>query len=47
MADWKHILLQSEPSACSDGFDLLRLLNLEDNCIEMWDEVLKLYQLKR
>ncbi|KAJ8625342.1 hypothetical protein MRB53_033872 [Persea americana] len=39
-------IIMPEPSACSNGFDLLRLLNLEDNCIEMWDEVLKLYQLK-
>ncbi|KAF8411905.1 hypothetical protein HHK36_004463 [Tetracentron sinense] len=28
------------------GFDSLRLLNLEDNCIAAWDEVLKLSQLR-
>ena len=29
------------------GFDHLRLLNLEDNCIAEWDEILKLSQLRR
>ncbi|OVA14550.1 CAP Gly-rich domain [Macleaya cordata] len=29
------------------GFDSLRLLNLEDNCLAMWDEILKLSQLRR
>ncbi|XP_042516490.1 tubulin-folding cofactor E isoform X2 [Macadamia integrifolia] len=28
------------------GFDSLRLLNLEDNCIATWDEILKLSQLR-
>lgn len=29
-----------------EGFDSLKILNLEDNCIETWDEVWKLSQLK-
>ncbi|KAE8022275.1 hypothetical protein FH972_008087 [Carpinus fangiana] len=29
------------------GFDSLRLLNLDDNCIAEWDEILKLSQLRR
>ncbi|XP_057974807.1 tubulin-folding cofactor E isoform X2 [Malania oleifera] len=35
------------PTSCGiiQGFDFLRLLNLEDNCIAEWDEILKLSQL--
>lgn len=29
------------------GFDSLRLLNLEENQFEQWEEILKLSQLKR
>ncbi|XP_077231741.1 tubulin folding cofactor E / Pfifferling (PFI) isoform X2 [Tasmannia lanceolata] len=29
------------------GFEFLQVLNLEDNCIDMWDEILKLSQLRR
>lgn len=28
------------------GFDSLRLLNLDDNCIAEWDEIMKLSQLR-
>ncbi|KAK6257866.1 hypothetical protein QUC31_001325 [Theobroma cacao] len=33
-------------SSVVQGFDSLRLLNLEDNCIAEWDDILKLSQLK-
>lgn len=33
-------------SSIVQGFDYLRLLNLEDNCIAEWDEILKLSQLR-
>ncbi|KAG8472672.1 hypothetical protein CXB51_034561 [Gossypium anomalum] len=33
-------------SSTVQGFDSLRLLNLEDNCLAEWDEILKLSQLK-
>lgn len=43
-------IITPEPSSLScasmQGFGSLRLLNLEDNCIEMWDEVLKLSHLR-
>ncbi|KAK7852792.1 tubulin-folding cofactor e [Quercus suber] len=37
-----------EPTSSSvvQGFDSLRLLNLEDNCIAEWDEILKLSQIR-
>ncbi|XP_058090068.1 tubulin-folding cofactor E [Magnolia sinica] len=41
--------IMPEPSAAGtyvEGFDLLRLLNLEDNCIDMWDEIVKFSQLR-
>ena len=38
---------QSPSSIVVEGFDSLRLLNLEDNCIADWNEILKLSQLKR
>ncbi|KAA8549632.1 hypothetical protein F0562_001350 [Nyssa sinensis] len=34
------------PSITVQGFDFLRLLNLEDNCISDWDDILKLSQLR-
>ncbi|XVE60723.1 hypothetical protein DITRI_Ditri05aG0150900 [Diplodiscus trichospermus] len=33
-------------SSTVQGFDSLRLLNLEDNCLDEWNEILKLSQLK-
>uniref|UniRef100_A0A1D1YDC0 Tubulin-specific chaperone E n=1 Tax=Anthurium amnicola TaxID=1678845 RepID=A0A1D1YDC0_9ARAE len=41
--------LKTLMSTCSyaQGFDSLRILNLEDNHIDTWDEVLKLSQLRR
>ncbi|KAA3487081.1 tubulin-folding cofactor E isoform X2 [Gossypium australe] len=33
-------------SSTVQGFDSLRLLNLEDNCLAEWDEIMKLSQLK-
>lgn len=33
-------------SSMVQGFDSLRLLNLEDNCIAEWDEIMKLSQLR-
>lgn len=33
-------------TACVRGFDNLRLLNLEDNCIDSWHEILKLSYLR-
>lgn len=33
-------------SSLVQGFDSLRLLNLDDNCIAEWDEVMKLSQLR-
>lgn len=38
---------QPPSSDIVQGFDSLRLLNLEDNCIADWNEILKLSQLKR
>ncbi|XP_047342032.1 tubulin-folding cofactor E [Impatiens glandulifera] len=35
------------PSITVQGFDSLLLLNLEDNCISDWNEILKLSQLRR
>ncbi|TYG86500.1 hypothetical protein ES288_A13G138600v1 [Gossypium darwinii] len=37
---------QPTSSSTVQGFDSLRLLNLEDNCLAEWDEILKLSQLK-
>lgn len=39
--------LQPTKSFSVEGFDSLCLLNLEDNSIAEWDEILKLSQLKR
>lgn len=33
-------------SSVVQGFDYLRLLNLEDNCIDEWNEIMKLSQLR-
>ncbi|CAJ1962882.1 unnamed protein product [Sphenostylis stenocarpa] len=33
-------------SSMVQGFDYLRLLNLEDNCIDEWDEIMKLSHLR-
>ncbi|KAL9320647.1 hypothetical protein ACSQ67_012486 [Phaseolus vulgaris] len=33
-------------SSMVQGFDYLRLLNLEDNCIDEWNEIMKLSQLR-
>ncbi|RRT82370.1 hypothetical protein BHE74_00024092 [Ensete ventricosum] len=33
-------------SSYAQGFDSLRILNLEENCIESWDEILKLSYLR-
>ncbi|GKV12409.1 hypothetical protein SLEP1_g23551 [Rubroshorea leprosula] len=38
--------IQLASSSTVQGFDSLRLLNLEDNCIADWNEILKLSQLK-
>lgn len=38
---------QPESSPMVQGFNLLRLLNLENNCIAEWSEILKLGQLRR
>jgi hypothetical protein len=42
-----HFVLQPTSSFVVQGFDSLRLLNLDDNCIAEWDEILKLSQLRR
>jgi aryl carrier-like protein len=42
-----HFALQPTSSFVVQGFDSLRLLNLDDNCIAEWDEILKLSQLRR
>lgn len=34
-------------SAVVQGFDSLRLLNLDNNCIAEWEEIMKLSQLRR
>lgn len=41
------LLFQPASSFAVRGFDYLRLLNLEDNCIADWNEILKLSQLRR
>ncbi|KAE9452343.1 hypothetical protein C3L33_15756, partial [Rhododendron williamsianum] len=49
MVDWKESRngrLLPPSSDIVQGFDSLRLLNLEDNCIADWNEILKLSQLK-
>ncbi|OMO81652.1 hypothetical protein CCACVL1_12327 [Corchorus capsularis] len=38
--------IKTTSSPTVEGFDSLRLLNLEDNCIAEWTEILKLSQLK-
>ncbi|KAM7279303.1 hypothetical protein ACFE04_006437 [Oxalis oulophora] len=38
--------IEPKSSNTVEGFDFLRLLNLDDNCISEWKEVLKLSQLK-
>lgn len=38
---------QKGGSTYVQGLETLRLLNLEDNCLESWDEVMKLSQLQR
>lgn len=42
---WSHF--QPESSSMVQGFNRLRLLNLENNCIAEWNEILKLGQLTR
>lgn len=48
-----HVIWQVGPvsivpeEAFVQGFDSLRLLNLEENQFEHWEEILKLSQLKR
>ncbi|KAL6316976.1 hypothetical protein AAG906_024515 [Vitis piasezkii] len=53
LAKQKHIpsflfifVIQPASSSIVQGFDYLRLLNLEDNRIAEWDEILKLSQLR-
>ncbi|KAL0539154.1 hypothetical protein IC582_023334 [Cucumis melo] len=38
--------VKPESSSMVEGFNLLRLLNLENNCIAEWNEILKLGQLR-
>lgn len=38
--------IQPTSSSVVQGFDSLRLLNLEDNCIAEWNEILKLSQIR-
>ncbi|XP_078434131.1 tubulin folding cofactor E / Pfifferling (PFI) [Wolffia australiana] len=39
--------LKASTLTCTPGFDRLRILNMEDNCISSWDEILKLSHLRR
>lgn len=42
-----YFIKQCATNACGRGFDSLRVLNLEENHIESWDEILKLSYLRR